>query len=59
MSYVHKPQTQVAGAAVRGQPNRKKAARLSARIKGWEETMNRPENRGKNMAGYHCPGSMQ
>lgn len=59
MPYVYKPQTQVAGAAKKGQPNRKKMARLALRIKSWEETVNRAENRGKDMSGYHCPGSMQ
>lgn len=39
--------------------NRKAKTKLAIRLKDWAETMNRPENRGKDMSGYHKPGSMQ
>lgn len=37
--------------------SKKKAKRLEARVKGYFETMSRPENRTKNMTGYKKPGS--
>lgn len=45
--------------AKRGKPNRKAAAKLALRLKGYKETIERPENRGKDMSGYHIPGSRQ
>lgn len=41
-------------AAMAGQKIGKK---LRSRIKDWENTMSDPANRGKNMAGFHKPGS--
>lgn len=37
--------------------SKKAQKRLAARINGWTETLNRPENRTKDMSGYHKPGS--
>lgn len=34
-------------------------ALLNARRAGYTATLNDPMNRGKNMSGYHRPGSMQ
>lgn len=43
----------------KGAPNRKIKAKLDARIRGYFATLEAPENRTKNMTGYHKPGSMQ
>lgn len=42
-----------------GKPNRKQQNRLDSRLKGYFETLARPENRTRDMSGYRKPGSMQ
>lgn len=39
--------------------NRKAGARLKARVADWKKSIDDPANRGKDMSGYHMPGSMQ
>jgi hypothetical protein len=46
-------------ADLRGLPNLKAAAKLALRLKGHRETLDRPENRSKDMSGYHTPGTMK
>ena len=34
-------------------------AKLASRVADWQNTLDRAENRGKDMSGYHKPGSLQ